>query len=469
MKGLEMTRARLKKLYEKGQYQEILDQMTRLEEKEEYNGFSRLEKAVRVYYKSLALDRLSRFEEALQVTARGRVEHSSSGEKLPALILLVVHLGALWRLNRLDEVLAACAEGDAIIRSLTPREREAGLEWIAWFYNTRGNIISDTGELNAAMDYYQKCLAILEKTGSPSDISVPLNNIGNIYHYKGELDKALDYLQRGLSLGETTGNPLKVAVPLVNIGSLYRAKGELDKALVYARRSLTEYEKTGIDSYLFYPLSLLTLIALDQQDTERARKLLAMAQALYDRNQVPLIQVAIRLGKALVLKQSKRMADKVKAQAMLTELAGEKPVNFHATVLVLTHLSELLLFELKMSGEPDVLVEVKTLLKKLQALARDNHSFLLSTHALILRAKLAAVEGNLQKAQQYLDQARLTAEEKDMGRVRQDILVEQEQLEAELDKWQELIHRNAPLQERLEQARLENYLEKARRIIGPLN
>ncbi|MFX0052542.1 MAG: hypothetical protein ACFE8U_14760 [Candidatus Hermodarchaeota archaeon] len=43
---------------------------------------------------------------------------------------------------------------------------------------------------------------------------------------------------------------------------------------------------------------------------------------------------------------------------------------------------------------------------------------------------------------------------------------EQEIIQSELDKWRELFKRQASLQERLEQARVSNYLQKAKKIQG---
>ena len=79
-------------------------------------------------------------------------------------------------------------------------------------------------------------------------------------------------------------------------------------------------------------------------------------------------------------------------------------------------------------------------------------------------ARFEIIEGNLQTASSLFERARKTAEEKGLGLLVDKVLVEKRQLEEELDKWQELIQRNAPLKERLEQARLEKYMKQAKTL-----
>jgi len=68
--------------------------------------------------------------------------------------------------------------------------------------------------------------------------------------------------------------------------------------------------------------------------------------------------------------------------------------------------------------------------------------------------------------EQYLNQAERIAKDNNLGRLVQKIQDQVRILNAELDKWHDLTRRNAPLQDRLEQVKLEEYLKEARKIIG---
>ncbi len=139
--------------------------------------------------------------------------------------------------------------------------------------------------------------------------------------------------------------------------------------------------------------------------------------------------------------------------------------DFTITQLAMLNLCELLLDELKTYGEINVLQEAKSLVDKLYSLAQDRHSHSLVVNSLILKAKFAMIEGDLTTAAQYLEQAKVNAEEKSLGRLAEKVTTEKHQLEAQYDTWEQLIQRNAPFHERVEHARLSEYLNRAEKLI----
>ncbi|MFX0094402.1 MAG: hypothetical protein ACFFBD_21880, partial [Candidatus Hodarchaeota archaeon] len=109
--------------------------------------------------------------------------------------------------------------------------------------------------------------------------------------------------------------------------------------------------------------------------------------------------------------------------------------------------------------------EAKALTERLYTQAQDQHSFSMVVEALLLRARFVTIDGDLQLALKYLDQARLTAEEKKLNLLRHKVDAEQKLFEVEFEKWQDLIQRNASLQERLEHARIEDYLKEVQKLV----
>ncbi|MFW9990490.1 MAG: tetratricopeptide repeat protein [Candidatus Odinarchaeota archaeon] len=462
-----MTLKQLKELYEGDRYQEILEEIEKMKHQGKLDSLSLEEQAWYSYYKSCALEALSRFEDAFQEASRARARLEPRKYKLLDLALLVAQIYPLNRLNK-DEAFAYIGEGEKLIRSLTESEREAGAEWISLFLNAKGNFHLDKGEIDSSLRYYQRSLSLREKIGTQLAISSSLNNIGNCYLHKGELDSALDYYKRSLSIAESLGNIPSGAVYLMNIGVVYKLKGELDKAKEYQQKSLSLHEKIGSDYHTAYTLGLLVFTTVEMQDYDLAREYLKRFQVISEHLPVKLFHQAYRVASALILKQSKRMKDKIKAQNLLNDVIDEGIANFYLEAYARIYLCELLLLELKVSGEPEVLAEIKNHANELQILAQDQHSFLYSIHVLLLNARLAVIEGEFQQAIKYLDQATVTAEEKDMGTLLQTVIEERELLENEFKKWQELIQRNAPLQERLEAARLEKYIERAQKMASSI-
>ncbi len=332
-----------------------------------------------------------------------------------------------------------------------------------------GEVYRSKGELDTALEYFQRTQILAEAIGDSWNIANSSNQIGIIYNIRGELDTALKFFLRALTLFEKLGDLGTIAWSLSNMGHVYYSKGELDYALENFLRALSLTEKLGrdlpISEYLFY----IIIILLDLQDQEQAQIYLSRLQALHDRNPEKIIQHQFQLARALVLKQSKRIVDKAQAQRILSEMVAGKQISFDLAVLATTHLCELLLVELKAFGEPEVLKEAKILVQDLYVLARDQQSFSLTVKALLLRAKFAIIEGDLQQAQEYLDQSMRITGEKKMGLMAQRVKNEQKLLETELSKWQELIRRNAPLEERLEQSKLEEYVKEARKVVGSFN
>ncbi|MFX1535424.1 MAG: tetratricopeptide repeat protein [Promethearchaeota archaeon] len=490
----------LKDLYQDGKYQEVLDLLTQKDDQGVFASLPEGEQIECLYYKSRSLQFLGQLEDALQVATAARANAVSLDEKTLTLASLIAQLYALWKLGRLDDTSEFIKEGNSIMEGLTAKDRQTRT-WVALFENVQGNIYYEVGELDKTLNHWNKSLAIREEIGNFQDIAGSLNNIGLIYRTKGELDKALEYYKRGLAFYDEIGNPFYIALALNNIGDAYRAKGELDKALEYLQRSLALKddignlqdiattldnigiiyrakgeldkalncfqrslaleEKIGNDLWSSYTLFYLILLALDQQDQARAQTSLSQLQQLHTRTPNKKIHLRGQLAEALVLKQSKRMRDKVQAQVLLNQIINEEGVWFEWTTLAIVNYCDLLLFEVKSFGDPEVWAEAKTLIQQFSTKAQDQQLFPEIVEALLLRAKFATIEGELQQALKYYDQAKLTATEKNLDLLAQKIAGERRIFEVEFEKWQELIQRKASLQERLKMARIEEYIQDA--------
>jgi hypothetical protein len=161
------------------------------------------------------------------------------------------------------------------------------------------------------------------------------------------------------------------------------------------------------------------------------------------------------------------MVDKAQAQTILKQIVTKKTLKWRwdEAMFGLFHLCELLVFEAKATGEMEVWKEAKTFIDQFYTQAQHRKKFMYIGESLVMKAKIAMIEGELQQALNYLEQAEVVATENDIISLINKVGIERRGLEDDLEKWNELIRNNASLQERFQQAQIEEYLQKARQII----
>ncbi|MFX0065132.1 MAG: tetratricopeptide repeat protein [Candidatus Hermodarchaeota archaeon] len=425
-------------------------------------------------------------------TALEYTQHALALREGPGDLFATAHaLGSLGEIysdrGELDTAL------DYFKRALSIFKQLGNLDLIAYFSLGIGGIYRDKGEWNSALDYYQQALSVYETLAIQFRIAYALWTIADLYWAKGELNTALEYNHRSLSLSKSaqqfrcfllfawiyfSKGELNTALDYIqqslasrvgppsfslsiNILSalIYHAQGELDKALEQLQQGLSESEKMG-GFWMSVVFFQLIHVNLDQNNRSQAQEYLTQLQQLQAQSSNPYIHLHSRLAEALVLKQSPRVREKFQAQTILEQIVKEEVIWFNWTALAMVHLCELLIAEVKFYGEPDVWEEAKALIDKLYGMAQDQHSVALMCEALLLRAKFAAVDGKLPQAQNYYEQARLTATEKNLTGLLAKVDTEQKRFEAEFETWQNLIQSNVSLQKRLNHARMDDYIKQ---------
>ncbi|MFX0092966.1 MAG: hypothetical protein ACFFBD_14500, partial [Candidatus Hodarchaeota archaeon] len=165
-----------------------------------------------------------------------------------------------------------------------------------------------------------------------------------------------------------------------------------------------------------------------------------------------------RVAEALVLKLSTRARGWVKAQEIFEQVVDEEVVDHEVSVVAMLNLCELLLIELRSSGNPEVLSEVNALVNRLLNIAKQQNSYSLLTEVSLLKSKLALVELDVRGAQRLLTQGQLTAEEQGLHRLAMKLSIEHDALLGQLNKWEELIERDASVTERAELAQFDEII-----------
>ncbi|MFX0116471.1 MAG: tetratricopeptide repeat protein [Candidatus Hodarchaeota archaeon] len=396
---------------------------------------------------------------AIEYFDQSRIYYEKAGNEKG--VNLVLHcIGAMYsNKGELERALEYSGQSLAIRRKLGDESDIAqSLISTSWIFNRKG-------ELDQALAYAEECYALLNKLDEKSRIAQTLNTIGELWGIKGDLNSALCYLEQSLTLSQEIGRNNLIAEAQFYIGKILYQQGNLDQAIDYLTRTLQYTEESQNKLWMANIYFNLICIAIDRGTYEQAQRFLHSLEQINSQLKNKVVSQYYRLAKAKFLSISPRIRDKAKAQEIYLEIVEEEIVNHQLTVMAMVNLCELLLDELKAYGEGQVLQEAKKLGEKLSTLAEKQSSFSLVVNALILQAKFAMVEGKLTEAANLFEKAKNTAEDKGLGLLAEKVLNETQQMEKEYDRWQNLIQRNAPFYERLEQARFQEHLNDALKLV----
>ena len=112
------------------------------------------------------------------------------------------------------------------------------ITYLGTLYNRLGLIKHLSGNINEAIEDYEKSIFYYESMGDFMDVTRPINNIGIIYaDYYANNQKAMEYYKKGLTIAKRTGLQEVETVFLNNIAELYIMDYEFDDALRYMEES----------------------------------------------------------------------------------------------------------------------------------------------------------------------------------------------------------------------------------------
>ncbi|MFQ5979965.1 MAG: tetratricopeptide repeat protein [Candidatus Heimdallarchaeota archaeon] len=345
-------------------------------------------------------------------------------------------------------------------QSLALNEETGSHRDIAYALNNIGEIHARKGELDLALESHKRSLALREQIGNNQYIAASLNNIGHVYYYKGEMTLALEYYEQSLALREAIGNQQHIVLSLVNIGTMHQQMGDLNQALSRLSHCLALCKEMGNNLLIAMTLFELTSVTLDMNSREEANLYLNELGSVNERAPNKLISQQYRLARALFLKTSTRPRDRGKAEELFDQVLNEEIIDQQLTIIALLNQCDLLIVELHSSSDPDVLHEVQSHVSRLSDIASDQHSHWLLAETFVLKSKLALVELDLKRAQRFLSEAQRLAEKWGMTKLAIKVSTDYDAMLVQLNRWEELLERNASLLERLELADLENIFRR---------
>ncbi|MHA2315712.1 MAG: hypothetical protein ACXACF_10610, partial [Candidatus Hermodarchaeia archaeon] len=159
----------------------------------------------------------------------------------------------------------------------------------------------------------------------------------------------------------------------------------------------------------------------------------------------------------------KRTRDKVKAGEILEQVVEEEIGDHSLTVTAMIHLCDLLISELKMTGEEVLFAEIKALTERLFKIAEQQASHSLLAETYLIQSKLALIEldlGDLGRARKLLTTALQIASEKGLDRLADELKNEQNLLQEQMQKWELIIKEKPSKQDMIDLTKLDDLLGK---------
>jgi|GEM_PF-1185085 len=125
------------------------------------------------------------------------------------------------------------------------KHAENNKEWQAAARGNLGNVYQIRGDLDRAVEFHEKSLAIERELGRKEGMANQYGNLGIVYQIRGNLDRAVEFHEKSLALNRELGRKEGMANQYGNLGVVYQIRGDLDRAVEYYEQSLAIERELG--------------------------------------------------------------------------------------------------------------------------------------------------------------------------------------------------------------------------------
>lgn len=495
LKSKEVFRA--ENLFNDGKFEEALILVNNLEAKEDLTDTDQI---LCLLLKSSVLLRFGNFEDCFKSAEKAYLENQVLGNHLYSIDALLNMAWALVWLGNFEKAYDLTLKSEKILKTLTKistfeREKrfaynlfvkacvyyfqanvDQGLDYAKRSLELRQKLAIKHGiveslyvissfyvilkdDLDYALEILEECRSLAIEINHPiKDSFIPMN-FGVILYMKGDLKEALIYFKKALPIFERNNNINSVGTILNNLGCLYREMGDLDQSLICLKRSLEITKKTGNKWQIGVSLGSIIEALVVKGEIEQAQRYLEQLEEINKQEDNKMIEQIYFLDKALVLKSSPRLHNRVKAEELLKQIIQGEMVSSENTIIALLNLCELLLDELRITGELEILDEIDPLITQLLEIAEKIKSFSVLAETYTLQGQLALVNFDIKGARRLLTQGQQIAEKFGLQLLAMKISNEHDEFLKQLEMWENLKESKASLAERVELARLSDQME----------
>ena len=156
-----------------------------------------------------------------------------------------------------------------------------------------------------------------------------------------------------------------------------------------------------------------------------------------DKENLKAVNQSYILCQANIKKYNRRFINIGEAQKIYKDIIEDQVVKHEYQVESILQLCEILLLELKFSGDEEILSELSELINKLNKIATEQNSFLLLCNSYILLSKISILNfdtENIEKSKKFLESSKVTAEERGYKYLANKIAFEIEAQQRTIDK-----------------------------------
>lgn len=381
-----------------------------------------------IFVKGIILQRTGRIDEAISLIDEELALLDSLKLEEPEKFLrrkanLLFRKGTIYfHLEKVDLSL------ELLNKSLSIRKKIDDKYGIAKCYEVIGYNHKRNGDLKKAIGYIKQSIAIFEEIGNKYQLSIELFHLGVIYYDKGQYTLAIKYMEQILPFINQMDNDFKRGYYLEQTGFVYLRKGDYELARKNFLKSLDIYQ--SINDHMRYGIVLYALIELEYKvnNISKAKEYLSLIKQLTSNNKDSPLKNAVNISEVLLLKDSPRSLDREKAEQLLRDIIdfGDPNVNFIVKALI--YLCELLLHDFQLSGNLEILNEIKIYTDDLLDYAKEEKVYWIQMEAYSLRlftlwvqAKFSDSELDMKEIRVLLSQTQQIAGKRGLDRIAKDI------------------------------------------------
>jgi tetratricopeptide (TPR) repeat protein len=367
-----------------------------------------------------------------------------------ALIILREFDQALDWIDRLEELIEELNRNP----SYNAKESEIQQMYLAVkaYVHLKGGLLDDSIEL------YEKAVLLgeTEKSswkGVNTIRSIGYSTLGSVYLLKGRFDDALDIFKKRLALAYEMKNLIFIWRSQQQITEVYWKTNQYFDAYHNLKIVLAKYDDLKdrnefILRHKIQSLFKLIVLALKMSNGDEAHEYYQQLEEYTSEMNLG-YPFALKLSKALILKSSNKLRDKVSALDILIEIneeidksklyVNDAIVDDNIPLITLLNLYDLYLWELKSTDNDEIMSDIDELSSKLIFLALSYNSYPILGEAILLDARYNMITANLKYAKELYERAISLSKEEGLDEIAQQATSELNSLEVEMDKWSSII------------------------------
>lgn len=430
------------------------------------NKLSPEDRGFALVQKSRTLLYLNNPSEALEVAHQAIQECQRNNDQPMLLAAYVTEINALGPQKKIEEVKKSTQKAEELLASMSIENRKKSAAHETYFLMVKGTQLKHDGKFNDAIKVLEASVEVGKTVPKEENYGAQWYwsylILGELFLDIGDLDKAYKYVRMFL---KGRDNDLQAGIDSyanANMGLILLEKGDFAEARLYLQKSLeialpSGDEQAIADFHLFmFRLELAEGNLVEAKST--VNKLMDLSEVYKDNI---MIHSQYALANAILLKESPNVRDWIKAQDLLINLVDKFDFENINKMLAMIHLCDTYLDEIKLHGHEQAFHKAQNVIEQLTMLAFNQNSMRLLVESFLLRARMKLINGDFDKAEALYNQAETTCEEKELKILGDRIQAKKSDFELDLKKMQNLLAKNATLQERLKQASVAEYLQEA--------